>query len=58
MQNLYYTSQDVQELLGVSRSKAYKIIRALNEELADRGYLVTAGKVPRKFLAEKFYGMT
>lgn len=58
MQSLYYTSQDIQELLGVSRSKAYKIIRTLNAELADKGYIVTAGKVPRKFLAEKFYGMT
>lgn len=54
---LYYTAQEVQELLGVSRAKAYKIVKELNEELAARGYLVTAGKVPKKYLAEKYYGM-
>lgn len=59
MQNvLYYTAQEVQEMLGVSRAKAYKVVKELNEELRDQGYLVTAGKIPKKFLAEKYYGMT
>lgn len=55
---LYYTAQEVQEMLGVSRAKAYKVIKELNEELEAKGYLVTAGKVPKKYLAEKYYGMT
>jgi hypothetical protein len=46
------------EILGVSRAKAYKIVKELNEELAAKGYIVTAGKVPKKFLAERLYGMT
>lgn len=55
---LYYTAGEVQEMLGVSRAKAYKIIKDLNEELAVKGYIVTAGKIPKKYLAEKCYGMT
>lgn len=55
---LYYTAQEVEEMLGVSRAKAYKVIKELNEELEAKGYLVTAGKVPKKYLAEKYYGMT
>lgn len=55
---LYYTAQEVMEILGVSRAKAYKIIKQLNEELAVKGYIVTSGKVPKKFLAERLYGMT
>lgn len=55
---LYYTAQEVMELLGVSRAKAYKIMKELNAELAEKGYIVTAGKVPKKYLAEKCYGMT
>lgn len=54
---LYYTAQEVQEMLGVSRAKAYKVVKELNEELAAKGYLVTAGKIPKKYLAEKYYGM-
>ena len=55
---LYYTAQEVQELLGVSRAQAYKIVKNLNAELAAKGYISVAGKVPKKFLAEKYYGLT
>lgn len=29
---LYYTASEVQEMLGVSRGKAYQVVRGLNEE--------------------------
>lgn len=54
----YYTAEEVMEILGVSRAKAYKLIKELNEELAAGGYIVTAGKVPKKLLAERVYGLT
>lgn len=57
-QSLYYTVNEVMEILGVSRAKAYKVVKELNEELAAQGYIVTAGKIPKKFLAERLYGMT
>lgn len=57
MKRLYYTAKDIQELLGVSKSKSYKIIRELNSELSQKGYIVVSGKIPRKFLEEKYYGM-
>ncbi len=56
--SLYFTANEVMEILGVSRSSAYKLIKKLNEELEAKGYLVTAGKIPKKFLAERLYGMT
>lgn len=56
-ENLYLTAPEVAEMLGVSRGHAYKIVKQLNEELAGRGYIVVAGKVPRKYFAEHFYGM-
>lgn len=55
---LYYTANEVMELLGVSRAKAYKIIKAANEKLEAQGYIVTAGKIPKKYLEEGCYGMT
>lgn len=54
---LYYTAQEVQEMLGVSRAKAYQVVKKLNEELASMGYIVISGKVPKQFLADKYYGM-
>lgn len=56
-ETMYYTAADVRKMLGISRGKAYQLIKELNEELAQRGYIVLAGKVPKKLFAEKVYGM-
>ena len=54
---LYYTAQEVQEMLEISRAKACQVVKKLNEELASMGYIVISGKVPKQFLADKYYGM-
>jgi fructose-1-phosphate kinase PfkB-like protein len=54
---LYYTAGEVQEMLGVSRGKAYQILRRLNEELEARGFIVISGKIPRQFFNEHYYGL-
>ena len=54
----YYTAKDIMDILGISKTNAYKIIRQLNGELMKMGYLVVTGKVSRKFFNEKFYGMS
>lgn len=56
-ESLFYTAQEVQNMLGVSRGKAYQVVRKLNEELAEMGFIVVAGKVPKQFFQEHFYGM-
>ena len=33
-----------------------KLLRKLNKELADQGYVTVAGKIPRAFWEKKFYG--
>lgn len=47
--------RDICNELGVSRSKAYAIIRKLNEELRKAGYFVISGKVPRDYYEKRFY---
>ena len=48
MQNtLYFTAKEVQEMLGVSRAKAYKILKELNAELEAKGYIVVSGKIAK-----------
>ena len=54
---LYYTANEVMEMLGISRGHAYKIVKQLNQELAKKGFIVIAGRVPKKYLAEHYYGM-
>ena len=52
----FLTVEDVKAVCGVSDSKAYKIIRQMNEELAAKGYLTLAGKVSAAYFFEKIYG--
>lgn len=52
----YLTVNDVEEILGISKSLAYKIIRSMNNDLAAKGYLTVAGKVPKKYFEEQWYG--
>lgn len=56
MKKQYVTATELMETLGVSKGKAYKIIRDLNDELAKQGYIKIAGKCPRKYFEEKYYG--
>lgn len=54
---LYYTANEIMEMLGISRGHAYKIVKQLNEELSSKGFIVVAGRVPKKYFAEHFYGL-
>jgi hypothetical protein len=54
---LYYTALEVQQLLGVSRAKAYKIVKDLNCELETMGFIVIRGKIPKQFFNEHCYGL-
>jgi len=56
-QEVFITAKEVAELLGISKSKAYAIIRGLNAELSAKGFITVAGRVSRKFFEEKFYGV-
>lgn len=57
MQKQFVTAKEVAEVMGVSEGKAYAVIRELNAQLKDQGYLTISGKVSRKFFEEKcIYG--
>ncbi|HRV28911.1 MAG TPA: transcriptional regulator [Spirochaetia bacterium] len=46
---------EVAELMGISESCAYKIMRKLNKELEQQGKITTAGRISRKYLFERIY---
>ena len=49
----FLTVDDVAEELRVSKAKAYQIIRDLNSELQQMGYLTVAGRVNATYFYKK-----
>ena len=54
---LMITATEIAEDLDVSRAYAYNLIKKLNKELEDRGYITITGKVSRFYYEEKLYGL-
>ena len=52
-----YNAHDVMNILCVSESKAYKIIKQLNNELEQDNFLTVRGKVPIAYLQKRFFGL-
>ena len=48
-------ANDISCKLGISRSSAYNVIRNLNQELQNEGYLVIRGKVPQRYFMKRYY---
>ena len=55
MANQFMRADEVAKELGISRSYAYKLIRHLNQELKERGFLTIAGRINRVYLRERLY---
>jgi hypothetical protein len=55
MEKMFLRVTDVQEVLGVSQSYAYKLMRKLNKELSAKGYETVRGRIDTKFFYEHFY---
>ena len=50
----YMNAKELAEMVSVSESKAYCLIRQMNEELKAKGYFIVRGKIPRKYARERF----
>jgi hypothetical protein len=55
--DLFVTTSEVARELGVSKPFAYKLIKRMNEELGQQGFITIAGKVSRRYYQEKIYGI-
>lgn len=58
MANYQYmmNAADVAKELNCSKSHAYKLVKELNKELAEQGYITMAGRIPKAYWAKKMYG--
>lgn len=53
----FITAKEAASVMGVSEGKAYGIIKELNEQLKEKGYIVIPGKVSRAYFEERcLYG--
>lgn len=53
---IYITATELSEMLGVSIGHAYKLIRTMNKALQREGYIVIAGKIPKRYFEKHWYG--
>ncbi len=51
----FYTAQEVATMLGVSKKTAYIVIKRLNTELDEKGYITITGKISKRYFLEKSY---
>ena len=54
-EKLFLKVEDVCEILGCGRSKAYSVIRQLNSEMKQKGYITVTGRVNAKYFHERIY---
>ena len=54
---LFVRAEEVAGVLGISKPYAYKLVREMNEELKQKGFLTIPGRVSRRYFEEKFYGL-
>lgn len=53
--DMFIKADEVSKTMGISRAYAYRIIRQLNGELKDKGYIVIDGRTSRKYFNERLY---
>ena len=51
--NAYISAAQLMEIVPIGRTKAYEIIKAVNEELKAMGKITIRGKAPRGYTLEK-----
>ena len=52
----FLNAEDVANIMECSKSRAYTIIRNLNEEMQAKGYVIIHGKINAKYFNERIYG--
>lgn len=50
---LFMTADDVVEIMGIAKPTAYRLIRELNKELNEKGYITIQGKVSTRYFFER-----
>lgn len=52
---LFYNVKDIMDIFGIKKSSAYTLIKELNQELINQGYIVQGGKINTKYFRQRVY---
>ena len=52
-EQIFITVAEAADILGISKSHAYKIVRDLNRDMKAMGYLTIAGRINKSYFLEK-----
>ncbi len=53
MSKLMMNAAEVASIMDCSERHGYALIKGLNEELKAKGYIIRAGRIPRKYFFER-----
>ena len=56
MDNKFIRVDEVAQELSISKPYAYKLIKKLNDELKEKGFITIAGHVNRQYFEERLCG--
>lgn len=55
-ETLFIRAKDIAEEMGVSEAYGYNLIRQLNNELKEQGFVTVQGRLSRQYFEERIYG--
>ena len=55
--NTFMDAHDIIEITGMPEAYAYKLIKQLNKELEEKGFITIRGRVSRQYFEERIYGV-
>lgn len=55
--DLFIKAIEIAQVMGKSKSYGYKIVRQLNKELSEKGFMTVEGQTNRQYFYERFYGV-
>jgi predicted DNA-binding transcriptional regulator AlpA len=53
MESDFLRADDISQMLGISKSSAYRLMRRLRKELDEQGLLTLPGIIPRHYLLQR-----
>lgn len=55
--NTFMDASEIVKVTGMSEGYAYKLIKQLNQELEQQGFITIRGRVSKKYFEERIYGV-
>lgn len=54
--DLFINASQIAEMTNMSEAYAYKLIKQLNQELEQKGFLTIRGRISKEYFQERIYG--